>query len=108
MRNSEKYAVVLVAVSGRKEGRKIASAVLEDRLAACVNITEKVESHYRWQGKIEVAGEHLLIIKTKKMLFKALIKKIKSLHSYEVPEIIFLPITAGDPDYLGWLSRETI
>jgi len=108
MSNKEKYAVVFITAANKKEGRKIASGVLKSRLAACVNVIGKVESKYWWQGKIETAGECLLIIKTKKSLSKKLIEKIKLLHSYSVPEIIFLPVSEGNTDYLKWIEKETI
>lgn len=108
MKRNEKFSVVFVTAPDIKESRKIASGILKSRLAACVNIVEKIESHYRWQGKIETASECLLIIKTKKSLSKKLIEKIKLLHSYSVPEIIFLPVTDGSQDYLSWIKKETI
>ena len=102
-----KYAVVFVTASNIKEARKIASVVVKERIVACVNIVKKIESIYWWQGKIEKSTEMLLIMKTKISLSKKLIKKIKSLHSYTVPEIIFLPIIEGNPDYLKWIEKET-
>ena len=102
-----KYAVVFVTASNIKEARKIASVVVKERIVACVNIVKKIESIYWWQGKIEKSTEMLLIMKTKISLSKKLIKKIKSLHSYTVPEIIFLPIIDGNPDYLKWIEKET-
>ena len=102
-----KYAVVFVTASNSKEAKKIADGVIKEHLVACVNIVEKIKSIYRWQGKIEKSTELLLIMKTKISLSKKLIKKIKAIHSYTVPEIIFLPIIAGNPDYLKWIEKET-
>ena len=108
MKQNQKYSVVFVTTPDKKEGRKIASGILKNRLAACVSIVEKIESHYRWQGKIEKSAECLLIIKTKKSLSQKLIKKIKETHSYKVPEIIFLTVADGSRDYLSWLEKETL
>ncbi len=102
-----KYAVVFVTAANKKEARKIADGVVKEHLVACVNIVEKIESIYWWQGKIEKSTEMLLIMKTKISLSEKLIKKVKSLHSYTVPEIIFLPIIDGNSDYLKWIEDET-
>ncbi len=98
------YLIIFVTAANKKEAEKIAMGLIKDRLAACVNITDKIDSFFWWQGRVDRAKEALLIIKTKKTLFAKLIKKVKSLHSYEVPEIIALPIAAGDKKYLEWLS----
>ncbi|GAF69650.1 unnamed protein product [marine sediment metagenome] len=105
---SKKYAVVFVTAENIKAARKIARGVVKERLAACTNIIAKIESVYWWQGKIENSPESMLIMKTKVSLKKKLIKKIKKLHSYSVPEIIFLPIIEGNPDYLKWIGTETV
>jgi periplasmic divalent cation tolerance protein len=78
--------------------------LVERRLAACVTIVGSACSIYRWQGKIEEEDEKLLLIKTERRLFEALRTTIRELHSYEVPEVLALPIDAGDADYLEWLS----
>jgi periplasmic divalent cation tolerance protein len=97
--------VVLVSCGSAKEARKIARAVLEQRLAACANIvTTPVQSIYRWKGKVESAREFLLIIKTTQSRFAKLKAEVKRLHSYDVPEIIALPIAAGATSYLNWIS----
>jgi periplasmic divalent cation tolerance protein len=95
--------VGLVTCSSRAEARKVARAVLTKRLAACVNIVTGLESHYWWRGKIESARECLLLIKTTRGRTAAVTRTVKAAHSYEVPEIIFLPILAGERRYLGWL-----
>ncbi len=98
--------VVLVTCGSAKEARKIARAVVEQRMAACTNIvTSPVESVYRWKGRVESAKEFLLIIKTTQSRFAKLKVEVKRLHSYDVPEIIALPIAAGGIDYLNWISE---
>ena len=99
--------VVLSTVPDAETGRKIARGVLEKRLAACVNISGPLESHYWWEGKIQQEPEHLLIFKTREELFPALEEAVRSLHPYDVPEIIALPVGQGSPAYLGWIGSET-
>jgi periplasmic divalent cation tolerance protein len=97
--------LVLVTCGSRKEARKIARALVGQRLAACVSeIGVPVASTYRWKGKIESANEFLLLIKTTKKRFAAVRDAVRELHSYEVPEIIALPIGAGSRDHLGWIA----
>lgn len=98
------FIVVLVTARDKKEAIKIARGLLKGKLIACANIIEGVQSLFWWQGKIEVSKEVLLLIKTKKILFKKVSAKVQSLHSYQIPEIIALPIIAGSKDYLGWVS----
>ncbi len=99
------HIVVFVTCSTATEADRIAHALVEQRLAACVNVHEaRVRSTYRWQGKVETAGEHLLVIKTARRLFSRLEAAIKRLHSYQVPEIIALPIVLGSRSYLDWLD----
>jgi periplasmic divalent cation tolerance protein len=100
--------VVLVTCGSKKEGRRIAKALVERRLAACVQETGgSVRSTYRWKGKIESAKEFLLLIKTTRGRFSAVGKLVRELHSYEVPEIIALPIERGSRDYLDWITSST-
>jgi periplasmic divalent cation tolerance protein len=101
------YAVIFITAANKKEAKKIASVLIEEKLAACVNIIENVHSLFRWQGRVDSTKEALLIIKTRKTLMNKLIKKVKSLHSYAVPEIIALPIICGDKEYLRWISEST-
>ena len=99
--------IVFITASKEDEAVTIAKALVEARLAGCVNIIRNLRSIYRWQGNIEDDKEVLMIAKTKKKLFKALEKKVKELHSYTVPEIIAMPITEGSKDYLKWLNDAT-
>jgi periplasmic divalent cation tolerance protein len=97
--------VVLVTCGTAREARRIARALVEERLAACVNIlTAPIHSTYRWKRRVEQASEFLLLIKTSRKRFAALRARIAALHSYDVPEIIALPIAAGAPAYLRWLD----
>jgi periplasmic divalent cation tolerance protein len=97
--------VVLVTCGSAKEARRIAKAVVEQKLAACVNIPNaRVHSIYRWKGRVESSEEFLLVMKTSRRRFAALQKKITELHSYDVPEIIALPIVGGARSYLGWIA----
>jgi periplasmic divalent cation tolerance protein len=97
--------VVLVTCGSTREARRVAKAVVEERLAACVTILDaRVRSIYRWKGTLESATEILLVMKTSRRRLAALQKKIEQLHSYDVPEIIALPIAAGSRAYLAWLA----
>jgi len=99
------FIVVLVTASGKKEAERIARGLIEKKLAACVNIVDKIDSLFFWQGKIDRAQEALLIIKSKKSLFSRIARLVKSLHSYDVPEIIALPVVAGEKNYVSWLDE---
>ena len=101
---AENHIVTLCTVPDRKTGEKIARALVEERLAACVNVLPGVTSVYHWQGKMEEAAECLLVIKTGAQKFEAVKGRIKALHSYELPEVIAVPITAGSSEYLNWLT----
>jgi periplasmic divalent cation tolerance protein len=97
--------VVLVTCGTLTEGRKIARSVVSKRLAACVNVVlSPADSYYTWKGKLEVAREYLLVVKTTKKNLANLEKEVKRLHSYDVPELIALPVAAGSKDYLKWLE----
>lgn len=96
-----------VTCASAEEALRIGREVVEARLAACANILPGLTSIYRWQGRIESGGEAALILKTRAELVEALVARVKALHSYTVPCIVALPITAGNPDYLGWLASET-
>lgn len=105
--NVNMYIIVLVTVSGKKQAKKIADAVLDNNLAACVNVFPGIKSYFWWQGKKEKAQEILLIIKTKKGLFNKLAKTIKAIHPYDIPEIIAIPIIKGYKPYLDWIDHFT-
>ena len=107
MENISDPIVVLVTCGSEEEALKIASTLVEDHLAACVNLVSPIRSIYRWEGKIWDEKEWLLIIKTQKHRFEPLEKKVKSLHSYSVPEIISLPIREGSSAYLKWIGENT-
>ena len=104
---TENKITVFVTASSVEEARDIARGVLSRRLAACANIISGIESHYWWEGTLQQDNEVLIIIKTVSGLFGELEKAIVSIHSYDVPEIIALPVTAGLAEYLDWISGET-
>ena len=98
---------ILITAGSYEEARKIAEILVGQRTVACVNIVPKVKSLFRWRDRVEEAEESLLIAKTRAELFPEIMNLVKQTHSYEVPEIIALPITQGNPDYLSWISKET-
>jgi periplasmic divalent cation tolerance protein len=101
------YILIFITAKNKKEASMLAKNLLEDKLIACANIIDGVQSLFWWQGKIDSSKETLLILKTKKVLFKKIMEKVKSLHSYQTPEIIALPLTHGSQDYLQWLNSST-
>ena len=101
------FCFAYITTKNKKEATEIGEALVKEKLAACVNIVSPVDSIYRWKGKIEKAREALLIVKTKKSLAGKIIKKVKLMHSYECPEIIFSPIVGGSKDYLEWVKEST-
>jgi len=98
------YSIIFITASGKNEARKIAAGLLKKKLIACANIIDGVESHFWWQGKIDSGKEALLIIKSRKSKVKDIIETARSLHSYDTPEIIAVPITAGEKKYLRWID----
>jgi len=96
--------IVLSTAGSQEEARKIALALVERRLAACVNIVPQIESIYRWQGKLDDSRECLLIIKTSTGKFPAVRDALRELHSYELPECIGINIAQGGAEYLAWLD----
>lgn len=96
--------IVLTTTASQDEARKIARHLVENQLAACVNILAQVESIYRWRGKVESAPEWLLLIKTSAARFPAVRDAIGALHSYDLPECIAIPIEDGSEPYLKWLA----
>jgi periplasmic divalent cation tolerance protein len=97
--------VVLSTCGSLEEAREIAQALVERKLAACVNIVPNIESVYRWKGEIESSTEHLLLIKTTEEAFPSLRDAITELHSYEVPECVEFVVTDGSADYLKWIEE---
>jgi periplasmic divalent cation tolerance protein len=100
--------VVFSTCGSEEEAVRIARTVIEAQLAACVNIVPAIRSIYRWQDSIQDEQEWLLVMKTKRDLFTALSARLQTVHSYEVPEAIALPIVDGLPDYLAWIDRESL
>jgi periplasmic divalent cation tolerance protein len=98
--------VVLSTCDSEEQAAQIARGLVEQRLAACVNILPGARSVYRWKGQIEDASEWILVIKSRRDLFGALRAAFAKLHSYEVPELIALPVVDGSESYLQWLDRE--
>ena len=98
---------VYVVAADSAEAERIAEALVEERLAACVNILGKIRSVYRWQGKVERADEVALIAKTTPGRFDELAERVRALHSYGTPAIVAWPIVAGATDYLEWIEAET-
>ena len=101
------HIVVFITTATAEEAQRIANILVSSRKAACVNIVPQVHSRFWWQGKIDSADEALLVVKTKAARLDELIGLVKENHSYEIPEIVALPIVGGNPDYLQWLDDET-
>jgi periplasmic divalent cation tolerance protein len=99
--------LVLVTCGSEEEALKIAKALVEEHLGACVNLVSPIRSIYRWEGEVRDEKEWLLIIKTQKQRLEELERKVKALHSYSIPEIISLPITEGSSAYLNWIKENT-
>lgn len=99
------YSIVFITAKDNEEAKRIAQGLLKEKLIACANIIPGVQSMFWWEGKIDEAGEALLILKTKRSLIKKVIKTVKVLHSYQVPEVIALPIIEGNKDYLKWVNE---
>jgi periplasmic divalent cation tolerance protein len=96
--------IILSTAGSREEADRLAAALVERRLAACVNVVGPIASLYRWQGKVERAEEFLLLIKTTAERFPDISAAIRELHSYEVPECVEIPVTAGSDAYLQWIG----
>ncbi len=102
------YIIILCNTNSKDSAETIATYLIKESLAACVNIIPKITSIYKWQNKIENDEEYLMLIKTKKELFDKVKEKIQILHPYEVPEIISIDISNGNSEYLKWLNNNTI
>jgi periplasmic divalent cation tolerance protein len=99
------FCVVFITAPRGAETKRLTQMLLQKKLAACVNIVRRVDSFFWWQGRIDTAAESLLVAKTPRRLLPKLIKAVKAAHSYEVCEVVALPIIAGNPDYLRWVDR---
>lgn len=100
-----RYQLVLTTCPDAKTARRLARALVSERLAACVNIVPIEQSVYRWKGRIESARERLLVVKSERRAYAAIERAVRALHPYELPEIIAVPIVAGFGPYLAWISR---
>ncbi len=103
--NQNLFQIVLTTCPDAACAERIARELVEEGLAACVNILPPMRSFYRWKGKIEASTEQLLVIKSSTARFPAIRDRIQALHPYELPEIIAVPIADGLPDYLAWLNH---
>ncbi len=101
------YRVVLMTAGSSEEATRLAGALVEERLVACVNIVGPIRSIYRWQGQVADEAEHLLVAKTRADLLPRLAERVRELHSYQVPEVLALPVSYGWPPYLEWVAAET-
>jgi periplasmic divalent cation tolerance protein len=106
MPEDARYIVVFVTTGSSEEARKVSDLLLNNRKAACVSIVSGVASSFWWKGKIDAANEDLLIIKTRASVLSEVMALIKTVHSYEVPEVIAMPVIGGNEDYLNWIETE--
>lgn len=104
---TDKEIVIFITAPNEDEAARIARSLVEARLAACANIVRNIRSIYTWQGSVQDDTEVLMVVKTREVLFEAVSDRVRELHSYDVPEIIALPIIDGSPDYLKWLRGST-
>jgi len=104
---TENEIVIFITAPNEDEAVRIARSLVEAHLAACANIVRNIRSIYTWQGSVQDDTEVLMVVKTRKGLFEAVSARVRELHSYDVPEIIALPIIDGSPDYLNWLREST-
>ena len=102
---TDQFVLVMTTAGSEEQAVQIARGLVERRLAACVNVSSLGCSVYRWDGKIQEEEEKLLIVKTSERLFERVRQTIRELHSYEVPEVLAIPIRGGDRDYLRWLGE---
>jgi len=99
-----KHIVVFITAPNEEEGAKLARTLVEERLCACVNIMPKIRSIYRWKGEICDEPEVMMIAKSAATMAAAIVKRVRELHSYDVPEIICLPVATGSGEYLDWID----
>jgi periplasmic divalent cation tolerance protein len=103
---TEEYIQVSTTIEKKEDAEKIAKALVEKRLAACIQILGPIVSTYWWKGNVETAGEWMCFIKSERALYNKLEKAIKEIHPYETPEIVAVPIVSDSKEYLGWLNSE--
>ena len=103
MKNS--FVLVIVTTSSKSEADNLVQKLLEEKLIACANVLGPVSSHFHWNGKVERSKEFLVLMKSRLNLFDTVSEQVKALHSYEIPEILALPIVAGSKAYLEWLEK---
>ena len=101
------FLFAYITARDAEEARRIGKILVSERLAACVNILPEMESHYGWEGKMESARETVLIAKTRADLREDLAERVRDLHTAEIPCVVFLPVSGGNPDYLDWIAAET-
>lgn len=99
------FIVIFITTDTEREAERITKELLNEKLVACVNILPKINSHFWWKGKIDSVDEVLLTAKTQSKFFNDIVKLVKKLHSYEIPEIIALPVIDGNKEYLNWISK---
>ena len=100
------YIVLFITTATTNEAQRISKVLLEQRKVACVNIVPRVNSLFWWENKLDSAHESLLIVKTKASLLNEVVRLVREIHSYDIPEIIALPIVGGNQDYLEWIGKE--
>ncbi len=100
------YIVLFITTATTNEAQRISKVLLEQRKVACVNIVPRVSSLFWWENKLDSAHESLLIVKTKASLLNEVVRLVREIHSYDIPEIIALPIVGGNQDYLEWIGKE--
>ena len=103
----EDFVVVLVTAGDAEEAARIGRTLVEERLAACASVVGPIRSVYRWRGAVEEAAEHLLLVKARADDLPALEARVRALHSYQLPEVLALPVAAGSAAYLAWLAQST-
>ena len=101
------HIVIFVTAKDEAQAKKIAEKLVADKLVACANIIPGIQSIFRWQGKVDRAKEVLLVLKSRRRHFPLIVQTVKALHTYDVPEVIALPIVEGNKDYLNWLTEST-
>ena len=100
------YIVLFITTATTNEAQRISKVLLEQRKVACVNIVPRVSSLFWWENKLDSAHESILIVKTKASLLNEVVRLVREIHSYDIPEIIALPIVGGNQDYLEWIGKE--